>query len=350
MKILLVTETWEREHGPHETLYIYYRQILEAAGHEVRAVDNKKNYLPFGGQTVFDYPRYYRRLRLARLNNEIVNRRVRQMAAAFRPDFILLTKCENIFLSTIQWLKQHTQAVIINWDHDNPFWVSNTSMELLRSLPFYDAFAIWGKFLIPVLYSLGCQRVEFVPMPFVKQRFQTPPVDDSALRCDLAFVGIGSPERAEMLRHLVDFDLGIWGNWDFLPSDDPLRRCVRGRRLDGQHYATVLQTAKIAINVLNMQCRFGSNTRTFEATGCGAFLLTEYTREQAEDLFIEGQEIACFRSAEDLREKVQYYLSHEDERQRIAVAGQARALREHTLEHRLDRLVSVAQAAREGRP
>jgi spore maturation protein CgeB len=38
-------------------------------------------------------------------------------------------------------------------------------------------------------------------------------------------------------------------------------------------------------------------------------------------LFKEGETIECFDSVEEAREKISYYLSHEDERRRIAEAS-----------------------------
>lgn len=340
-------ESWDLTTGPYESLYPYFYKIFVSLGHEVQVVDNKKNYLPMGGQTMWDYSTTLNYLRLPLWNNCIVNMKIRRAALQFQPDLILLLKCENVFSSTIKWLKQNTKAVIINWDHDNPFWYNNTSMHLLRSIPLYDAFGIWARHLFSALYSIGCQRVEYMPMFFNVERFKLETnisdEDKSQFGCDIAFVGNGSPERAEILRYLTDFDLAIWGEWSFLPIDDPLRACVRGRYLDGSSYAKALQCAKISINVMNMQCRMASNTRTFEVTGMGVLLITEYSDEQAHNLFIEDKEIVCFRSPEDLREKVRYYLAHDNEREYIARAGKSRALREHTLEHRLKRIIELAK-------
>jgi len=351
MKILLVTESWDLTTGPYESLYPFYHNILTAHGHEVRVVDNKKNYLPIGGATMWDYQRQHRRLRLPRFNNRIVNRRLRQAAQQWQPDLILLFKCENIFSQTIDSLRRDTQAVIFNWDHDNPFWSENTSVDLLRSIRLIDGFGIWAKHLFPALYSIGCQRVEYLPMFFNVERFrlqqELSAEEQAHFSSDMAFVGNGSPERAEMLRNLLDFDLAIWGHWEWLSAGDPLRSKVRGSGLHGRDYARALRSTKIGINVMNMQCRMASNTRTFEVTGLGRLLLTEYSREQAEELFIEDKEIVCFRSPEELRDKASYYLTHNAERERIAKAGQIRTLHEHTLEHRLQRIVEVAEEIQE---
>jgi spore maturation protein CgeB len=42
-------------------------------------------------------------------------------------------------------------------------------------------------------------------------------------------------------------------------------------------------------------------------------------------------------------EKIQYYSSHEDERKKIALAGQARTLRDHTYKKRMEQLKNILE-------
>ena len=81
--------------------------------------------------------------------------------------------------------------------------------------------------------------------------------------------------------------------------------------------------------------------RHFEVPGCGAFQLTNVNPELAE-LFLPGREIAFYEDSDDLCCRVDYYLSHEDERCAIADNGYARAHKEHTLDHRVTQLFARA--------
>lgn len=76
-----------------------------------------------------------------------------------------------------------------------------------------------------------------------------------------------------------------------------------------------------------------SNMRLFETTGVGACLLTDW-KENLSELFEPDKEVLTYRSAEECIEKVKYILEHENERRKIAAAGQRRALREHTFDNR----------------
>lgn len=82
------------------------------------------------------------------------------------------------------------------------------------------------------------------------------------------------------------------------------------------------------------------NYRTFETTGCGTFLLTNYT-PGLEKLFDIGKEIVVYDSIEDLDNKVKYYLDNPEERNKIAKAGHERAKKDHTYYERAKKLIDI---------
>jgi spore maturation protein CgeB len=88
--------------------------------------------------------------------------------------------------------------------------------------------------------------------------------------------------------------------------------------------------------------------RIFEVPGCGGFLMTE----PADDLdryYTPDREVATFGGLDDLAHKIGHYLTHTDERDRIARAGHARTRSEHTYEIRFSQLLEAAQALRNRR-
>jgi spore maturation protein CgeB len=80
-----------------------------------------------------------------------------------------------------------------------------------------------------------------------------------------------------------------------------------------------------------------SNMRLYEATGVGSCLLTDWKNNLA-DLFEPGTEVVTYRSAAECIDKARYLLAHDEQRQRIAAAGQARTLRDHTVAQRVAQL------------
>ena len=69
--------------------------------------------------------------------------------------------------------------------------------------------------------------------------------------------------------------------------------------------------------------------REFEAPMAGAFYMTGFLEELSLHYEI-GREIVCYRSREELVDRCRYFLAHDEERERIRMAGYERARRDHT--------------------
>ncbi len=85
-----------------------------------------------------------------------------------------------------------------------------------------------------------------------------------------------------------------------------------------------------------------ANMRIIECTGSGLLLLTE-PYDNLPAFFEPGREVETYRSAEELCDKLRYYLAHETERDAIARRGQERCLREHSMERRLEALDGIVR-------
>jgi spore maturation protein CgeB len=71
----------------------------------------------------------------------------------------------------------------------------------------------------------------------------------------------------------------------------------------------------------------------------GALYCTGYMDELTE-FFEPGEELITYRSRHELLDKVQYYLSHPEQAEKIRKAGYMRALRNHTYHRRFNTLFS----------
>ena len=95
------------------------------------------------------------------------------------------------------------------------------------------------------------------------------------------------------------------------------------------HFSTLLQNRRVQIK-----------GRNFEIPGSGGFLLTQYAGG-IEEYFVPGLEIATFSNDGELLERIQYFLSHDREREAIKSAGYQRALTDHTFQKRFEDIFQI---------
>ena len=104
----------------------------------------------------------------------------------------------------------------------------------------------------------------------------------------------------------------------------------------------VFRSSKINLNITLRSIAGGVPLRVFDVMGMGGFMLSNWQAEIPE-LFVEDKEIVTYKTPEELIEKADYYLRHDDERARIAANGYQKVKEQHTYEHRLDKIISIIQ-------
>lgn len=85
----------------------------------------------------------------------------------------------------------------------------------------------------------------------------------------------------------------------------------------------IFYTSKININITLRSIRTGIPLRVIDILGAGGFCLTNYQSELSE-YFENGVDLVWFESPEDMLEKAEYYLTHDEEREAIARNGHAK--------------------------
>ena len=134
--------------------------------------------------------------------------------------------------------------------------------------------------------------------------------------------------RLGMLKELIKqgVSVDLWGygldrGWVF-PS--PLKKHFHGE-LWGLDYYRILAQSKITLNFhvdVAKTAGFAGNMRTYEATGCGALLLTD-SGPKLRELFDTENEVSVYSDPVDLARKISTFLGDDERRERIAAEGQA---------------------------
>ena len=78
--------------------------------------------------------------------------------------------------------------------------------------------------------------------------------------------------------------------------------------------------------------------RIWDILACGGFVMTNFQSEIPE-YFEIGTDLETYSSKDELIEKCEYYLAHEEERRQIAKNGFEKAKKLHSLEGRLKEML-----------
>lgn len=159
------------------------------------------------------------------------------------------------------------------------------------------------------------------------------------------FVGGISPAHGkgtallEELARRVDIDFFGYGA-QTLERDSPILKRHHGE-VWGLEMYEALMSSRITVNRhIDVAENYANNMRLYEATGCGAMLITDY-KDNLGGLFDIGKEVVAYRGVDELVDLIDHYAGHEKERDNIAAAGQRRTLSEHTYSRRMDELVGI---------
>lgn len=110
-----------------------------------------------------------------------------------------------------------------------------------------------------------------------------------------------------------------------------------------QEMPKVFRRSKINLNITLRSIQSGIPLRALDIMGAGGFLLSNYQPELAEE-FADGKELVLYASAEELQDKVRYYLSHEEERCEIAYQGFLKVQSVCSYETRVKQMMDLVMA------
>lgn len=153
---------------------------------------------------------------------------------------------------------------------------------------------------------------------------------------DLAvtFVGTLSSHHTDRIR-LLEFlaertRLNIWGmGIEEVSEHSPIRGCYRGQAW-GRAMFAIFRRSQIVINQhIGIAGRFANNMRLYEATGCGAALVTD-RKANLHEIFDVGSEVIDYDDPAECLARIEGLLSESARCAAIGSKGQARTCSAHT--------------------
>jgi spore maturation protein CgeB len=278
-------------------------------------------------------------------------------ATVYRPELLLVFKGTFVLASTLQTLRARGVRCLCFY----PDVSTRTHGRYLpAALPVYDHVFTTKRFGIADLHALGVPRATVLHHAFdpdLHRPVELTADDRARYGCDVSFIGTWSPKKERLLaalrRALPAIALRVWGaQWNRARATE-LEQVVAGHTVDGEEYVRAIRCSTINLALLSERRPGASEgdqitSRTFHIPAAGGFMLHERT-DELRSLLEENRQVACFDGEKELVESVRHWLSHPDERQRIADAGMAAVRAAHSWDQRIAEILTVHQERGSGR-
>jgi spore maturation protein CgeB len=290
----------------------------------------------------------YRRLANT-LGPELMNAILYHTAKLFQPDLIHLGKSESVQGLTVRNIKEQIETCVIHFYGDfrpepQP-WVVDIGQHADWTLLYHK-----DKDLVEKHRALGVRRVGFWWAGTDPEVFRP---HKTARRYDVVFManntrdyteksGQGYAGRLELIRAVSarGIDLHLFGNgWRNMTRTVHVHPFV-----SNEEFAEVCSASKITLGHNTDQVyMYTSWRRPLCSMACGAFHLTRKF-PGLDEVFEDRKHLVWFRSIPEAIQLIEYYLSHDDERDRIAEAGREEVLAHHTWDRRIGDMLQYMAA------
>jgi spore maturation protein CgeB len=258
----------------------------------------------------------------------------------FRPDLVFCLAQAPVDPTLVRALKAEG-ALVAYWFVEDfqvfPYW-----QDLASAVDIF--FTLQKETFFQELRKAGAKHMAFLPLaaePDIYRPLSLTPEEKRRYGAALAFVGAGYRNRQEFFRGFLDLDFKIWGSDWHLNS--PLAPAIQnqGARVSEDEAVKIFNASRINLNLHSSPFHQGINQdgdylnpRVFDVAASGAFQLVDM-RSQLPEFFQPEEELATFATLSEARDKIGYFLAHEDERRAMAHKSRERCLKEHTYAIRL---------------
>lgn len=152
-----------------------------------------------------------------------------------------------------------------------------------------------------------------------------------------------SYKTAQLERKSVIADIARKHDINVYTDDESVHfvRAVNKGIADYWHTAPkVFCDSRINLNLTIKSIRSGIPLRVFDIMGSGGFCMTNCQKE-LKLFFKDGEDLVTFKNRQDMLDKIDYYLEHEDERREIARNGYNKIKAYHTYANRFDEMAQI---------
>lgn len=265
------------------------------------------------------------------------NEEIKKLVEEFTPHLVLSIKGEAVMPKTLDWIKHEVGAKTALWYPDDPRFFQSLVKHVA---PNYDYVFTSSENAISMYKELGIEHVYRLPFacePIIHRKMNLNDGEKKKYDVSVVFAGTYTRSRARFIKALMKarVRVQVYGSyWKYFMRSYNVHDGVYGVEM-----VKLFNSSKVVLN-FHADSRYGPNMRVFEATGSGAFLLTD-NAEDLGSLFKIGKEIMIFNDVRELLSLSNYYLNDGRERDYITNAGYVKCHGDHTYEKRLRNMIGV---------
>lgn len=144
--------------------------------------------------------------------------------------------------------------------------------------------------------------------------------------------------RANILEKVISQNFHVFGDQSW--KEYNINGTVHGA-VDNETMAPfIFHHSLINLNISSQQLGSTVNLRVFEVPASGGFLLTDW-KDELSELFEIDNELAIYRSIDEMNEMISFYQSNPAMREKIIDKARQRVLNEHLVIHRMQEMIKV---------
>jgi len=283
---------------------------------------------------------------IAKINNDLLIR-----VNEFQPEMIFIYRGTHILPDTLQKAKKISPCQIYGYNNDDPFspkYPKCLWRHFLAGVKEYDHLFCYRQHNIEDYSQLGYQSASLLRAYYTDERNHLVNTENSPYLCDVIFIGHFEDDgRDHCLLMLLksNHNVKVYGTgWEKSSSYHQLVTLNGPIEPLYEDYNLALNSAKIAVVFLSKLNRDTYTRRCFEIPAAGALMLSEYT-DDLNSMFEQGVDADYFDSANELIEKVSFYLNNDQALRDVSVKGNERLLRDgHEAMDRIKEVLSVYQS------
>lgn len=250
-----------------------------------------------------------------------------------QPDILLAVQMGyEIWLETLEIIKSRGDVATICWTTDDSWKYRETSRFIGRE---YHAMTTTYPGVVSKYHQDGIKNVLLTKWAANAETLHEP-LSAKSCRYKVTFIGAAHGDRKARIEYLrkSGVEVNCFGyGWPSGP-------------IDAEKIPEIMQESIVSLNFAKSKGENQIKARTFEVPGAGGFLLTE-DAPGLDRCYEIGKEIVTYQGMDELVKKINYYLSHPDERDCIAIAGFNRTKHEHTYDLRMKTVIEFALVSRD---